>query len=209
MIEIKDVALFISGGIVGAGLTYILMKRNENLYEEIVEIENDGIDDLVDDSINEETQNSEECVNIIEELDEIIEEDPIIVQKETKKKMKDIIEEEQYGEIEEEKPNPILIKTPEALYPDKPYIITSEEFLDFPDYDKISLYFFSDGVLMNDDEEIFVIDEIIGNANANEILKSDMKFNYVRDDKKECDYEVEYIEETYLGWTDRHYKREE
>ena len=88
--------------------------------------------------------------------------------------------------------------------PDKPYIISVEEFMDdLPVYDKITLTYFEDDDTLIEEKDESVID------NADEIVGDDnlLKFGYdprdkdsihVRNERLECDFEVTRDERSYV-----------
>lgn len=74
---------------------------------------------------------------------------------------------------------------------DKPYAITPDDFGEVEEYDMISLYHYTDGVLADDDDDrITNIDEIVGNDYASHIGEYDDDAAYFRNDRLKCDFEV-------------------
>lgn len=83
---------------------------------------------------------------------------------------------------------------------EKPYIISPEEFGDFDDYDQISLTYYSDGVLADDEDEIIDnTDEIVGADYASHFGDYEDDSIFVRNDRLKCDYE---ILRDYRSWSD-------
>lgn len=71
-----------------------------------------------------------------------------------------------------------------------PYVITPEEFGENEDYTKISLSYFADGVLADDNnEEVDDVEEIIGDA-LSHFGEYEEDAVFVRNDAKKCDYEI-------------------
>lgn len=78
---------------------------------------------------------------------------------------------------------------------DKPYVIQPSDFGEFDDYEKISLTYTADGVLLDDMNEI--VDEIVDDIEETVVEDSLEHFGeyeddsvYVRNDAKKCDYEI-------------------
>lgn len=74
----------------------------------------------------------------------------------------------------------------------KPYIITEEEFSDSV-YDAYTLFYYSDGVLADDDDNVILnMTSVIGEE-AKEAINDPEGFGdclYVRNDETQCDYEI-------------------
>lgn len=76
-------------------------------------------------------------------------------------------------------------------YADKPYVITPEEFGEMEDYESISLLYFADGVLTDDDYEL--VDDVegtIGSESLNHFGEYEDDSVFVRNDARRCDYEI-------------------
>lgn len=83
---------------------------------------------------------------------------------------------------------------------EKPYIISPNEFGDFDDYDQISLTYYSDGILADDEDEIIDnTDEIVGADFASHFGDYEDDSIFVRNDRLKCDYE---ILRDYRSWSD-------
>jgi len=75
---------------------------------------------------------------------------------------------------------------------DGPYQIAPELFGEFDDYEQISLKYYENGVLV-DDEEILddiEIDDTVGLDYAEHFGEYEMDALYIRNDEKRCDYEI-------------------
>lgn len=81
---------------------------------------------------------------------------------------------------------------------DKPYIITPGEFGEFHDYETITLIYYSDGVLVDDNDEIIdEPDEIVGEGNLERFGEFDDNSLHIRNDQLKCDYEILKDKTTY------------
>lgn len=74
---------------------------------------------------------------------------------------------------------------------DKPYVIQPSDFGEFDDYEKISLTYTADGVLLDDMNEIVDdIEELLGEDSLEHFGEYEDDSVYVRNDAKKCDYEI-------------------
>lgn len=74
---------------------------------------------------------------------------------------------------------------------DKPYVIQPSDFGEFDDYEKISLTYTADGVLLDDMNEIVDdIEETVGEDSLEHFGEYEDDSVYVRNDTKKCDYEI-------------------
>lgn len=74
---------------------------------------------------------------------------------------------------------------------EKPYMIFPEEYGEFDDYTKLSLTYYADGTLADDDDEIVDdIDEIVGSDFAEHFGDYEDDSVFVRNDRLRCDYEI-------------------
>lgn len=74
---------------------------------------------------------------------------------------------------------------------EKPYVISPEEFGEFEEYEKISLTYYADEVLADEnDEEVDDVDEIVGDESLNHFGDYEDDSVFVRNDRLKCDYEI-------------------
>ncbi len=72
-----------------------------------------------------------------------------------------------------------------------PHIISPEEFGELDDYEKISLTYYADHILADDDDELIDdIDAIIGLDSLNRFGEYEDDSVFVRNDTLKCDYEI-------------------
>lgn len=80
----------------------------------------------------------------------------------------------------------------------KPYVIAPEEFGDFEEYEKISLSYYADQILADENDEIIVdVDEIVGFESLTHFGEYEDDSVFVRNDKLKCDYEILLDRRTY------------
>lgn len=85
---------------------------------------------------------------------------------------------------------------------DKPYVISPDEFGEFEDYSQISLTYFADGVVADDDDEILDNwEEIIGDA-LDHFGEYEDDAVHVRNDARRCDYEILVNKQKYSEFLD-------
>lgn len=76
-------------------------------------------------------------------------------------------------------------------FAEKPYVISPEEFGEFEEYEKISLTYYADEVLADEnDEEVDDVDEIVGDESLNHFGEYEDDSVFVRNDRLKCDYEI-------------------
>lgn len=74
---------------------------------------------------------------------------------------------------------------------DRPYIISPDEFGDYPDYETISLTYYNDKVLTDEYNEIVDdIDDLIGDDSLNHFGEYEDDSVFVRNDALKVDYEI-------------------
>lgn len=84
-----------------------------------------------------------------------------------------------------------IIEEKDVPMPNKPYIISPEEFGESGNYTQISLTYYSDGVLADDEDEIIEdIDDTVGEDFANHFGDYEDDSVFVRNDRLRCDYEI-------------------
>ncbi len=82
-------------------------------------------------------------------------------------------------------------KQNQEIVADKPYVIQPSDFGEFDDYEKISLTYTADGVLLDDMNEIVDdIEENVGEDSLEHFGEYEDDSVYVRNDAKKCDYEI-------------------
>lgn len=73
----------------------------------------------------------------------------------------------------------------------KPYILEPDQFGDEPDYEQISLVYYADGKLADEDDDLVEnIPFILGSEWQERFDKYDEDVVYVRNDARRCDYEI-------------------
>lgn len=82
-------------------------------------------------------------------------------------------------------------KQKQEIAVDRPYVIQPSDFGEFDDYEKISLTYTADGVLLDDMNEIVDdIEETVGEDSLEHFGEYEDDSVYARNDAKKCDYEI-------------------
>ena len=224
----KGVLIFAAGAGIGSLATYIFMKAK---YEEIINEEMEIILDRVSNELNNTRHDPAEVEK--EEVEEEVEEEEI-----TKRTASKIVEINKYRSPSEmvedlgiKRRREEEAKMAEFEYPreddyheedekfvsrgdpNKPYIITSDQFYnEYDHYDKLTVYFFEeDDTLVDEREEIIDDPEtVIGDIPAYYFAEAeyqdadDSNIVYIRNHKLATDFEVVRREDDYQGpiWGD-------
>jgi len=93
-----------------------------------------------------------------------------------------------YSDMVDEKPEEVK---EESMSIDKPYVITPEEFGDLDDYEIISLTYYADQILADDNDVIVDdIEDVVGFDSLNSFGEYEDDSVFVRNDRLKCDYEI-------------------
>lgn len=171
-------ALFVIGAGIGSVTTWLLIKKK---YEQLTQEEIDSVKEvflnrkpIIDDS---------ESIDDIQEPQKKTEDKPDII--EYTKKLKE------EGYINYSNVVPENKKQEELETMDKPYIIPPEEFGAFDDYEAISLMYYEDQVLTDDDDEpVDEIEDTVGYDSLTRFGEYEDDSVFVRNDRLKCDYEI-------------------
>lgn len=101
-------------------------------------------------------------------------------------------------------------KQKQEIAVDRPYVIQPSDFGEFDDYEKISLTYTADGVLLDDMNEIVDdIEETVGEDLLEHFGEYEDDSVYVRNDAKKCDYEILLDQRNYQEIFETHPHRTE
>ena len=74
---------------------------------------------------------------------------------------------------------------------ERPYVISPDEFDEFDNYEAVSLTYYADGVLTDeDDQPVDDVDEIVGEESLNHFGEYEDDSVFVRNDRLKTDYEI-------------------
>ena len=166
--SLKDLFIFAAAAAIGSAVTWKMVKTK---YEQIA---NDEIREMREFYYNLASEN--------DDIDEYKEEDYTPDESE-KEEYEDIVDSSGYRNYSNKKEKEVEDVT-------KPYVITPDEF-DTEDYEVVSLLYFDDGVLT--DEQYNVIDDVeglIGDDPSSHFGEYEDDSVFIRDDEKKVDYEI-------------------
>lgn len=197
---VKNTFIFTAGAAIGSAVTFILLRSK---CEQIIQEEVEAMREFYSETI------ASEAVEVEQEVVDKIKDEPKPVA-DTKKpdftgyatrlkeggytNYSDIFSKDKEG-------------TQETM--DRPYVIAPEEFGDIDDYERISLTYYSDKVLTDEDDELIEdVDDIVGLDSLNTFGQYEDDSVYVRNDRLKCDYEILLDERDYSDIARKPYQTE-
>jgi len=180
--KITSFMMFIFGAAVGSVVTWQYTKKK---YEQIAQEEIDSVKETfsklkeVKNKDNESDEN-----NNVRTIVERAKDKPSIVEYAAKLRKQGYINYSNTDSLFEE-------EVDENMINDKPYVISPDEFGEFDDYDTISLTYYADQVLVDEDDELVEdIEETVGFESLNAFGEYEDDSVFVRNDRLKCDYEI-------------------
>ncbi|MDD4429666.1 MAG: hypothetical protein PHG64_14935 [Paludibacter sp.] len=102
-----------------------------------------------------------------------------------------------YSDMADEKPEEVK-EAPMTV--DKPYVIAPEEFGDLDDYETISLTYYADQFLADENDVIVDdVEDVVGFDSLNSFGEYEDDSVFVRNDRLKCDYEILLDQRKYLS----------
>lgn len=167
--------IFVAGAALGSFVTWKLLRDK---YEQIAQ---DEID-----SVKEVFAKKESCDN----------EEPVLAEESEHNEKPSIIEyaaklqENGYSNYSDSE-NKAIVHKEENDSVQEPYVISPEEFGEFEEYDKVSLTYYADHVLADDnDDAIEDVDDVVGTESLSHFGEYEDDSVFVRNDRLKCDYEI-------------------
>lgn len=200
--KLSKVLIFVAGAACGAAVTNYLVKSK---YEQLVQEEIDSVKETYarmlanksdEDDISEDTETMEakKKAEVAKEKPSIIEY-AAMLQKQGYTSYSDASEssdsndEEEYEDEESEEEEYEEEEQESAI--DKPYVIAPEEFGEYDDYEEISLRYYADGILTDDQDELVEdVEETVGFDSLNKFGLYEDDSVHVRNDRLKADYEI-------------------
>ena len=160
-----NLLMFVMGAIAGSVATWQYVKKK---YERIAQEEIDSVKErfkthkeLISEEQEQEKKDLVDCINKIKECG--------------------------YGETHAEE----IENKEEKATMDKPYVISPDDFMEFDDYETISLTYYSDKILADDNDELVDdVEEIVGFESLKHFGEYEDDAVFVRNDRLKCDYEI-------------------
>lgn len=180
-----DIAMFLSGLTIGCAASWLFCRKR---YARIAQEEIDSV---------KETYSRRKAANMSSDTAEKASKTESVCEDVSMQQTnRDIISKNGYtnyaelGNEKEEKP-----------VTEKPYVISPDEFGSIDNYDKLSLTYYTDGILADEnDEKIDNADEIVGNDFDSHFGEYEDDSVFIRNDHLESDYE---ILKDYRRWEDK------
>ncbi len=175
---------FIAGAAVGSATTWYLLKDR---YAEIAQEEIDSVKEIF---ARREQERKDESVKktVAEGIKNVDKNKPELKEYAEKLKKTGYVrysDRAQKADVE-----------PEEL--DKPYVIPPEQFGDNEDYEQISLTYYADRVLTDENDEIIEdVEETVGFESLDHFGEYEDDSVFVRNDARKCDYEILLDQRTY------------
>ena len=182
---------FIFGAAVGSLVSWYVVKRQ---YERVEPLEDtpsqeDEDQDIMKEKINNDIQ--KEKPSVAEYAREL-----------SKKEYRNYSNSEFVVEEDEDEEDEGPIMEPpkyERSLTSKPYVIPPEEFGEYEDYDKISIKFYSDHLLVDDNDELIEdVEGTIGFESLNHFGEYEDDSVYVRNERLTVDYEILLDQRKYM-----------
>lgn len=177
MNKTKNFMLFVLGVAVGSVVTWRYVEKK---YEQIAQDEIDSVKEVFSKRETEFTEDTE-----------------VQIKADNAKKKPSVIEYAawlrkrgytNYSDMVDEKPEEVK---EEPMSVDKPYVIAPEEFGELDDYETISLIYYADQILADDNDVIVDdIEDVVGFDSLNSFGEYEDDSVFVRNDRLKCDYEI-------------------
>lgn len=173
---LNKLLIFAAGSVIGSAVTFVVMKRKYESYE----WEEEYIEDQEEEPQEKEEEPVEEKAGKL--LNEGFREGLKSVKRENMIQYNKILNDNEYSSGEDKK---------EAKDVEKPYMITVDEYAELGDYNTESLYYFEDGVLTDESENIIDdVEDIVGEEAIAKFDEEEVDSVYVRNDARKTDYEI-------------------
>lgn len=175
MSKVKNLFIFAAGAAFGSFVTWKVLKDK---YEQIAQDEIDSVKEVFskkDSSDNEEPVLAEESER---------NEKPSIIEYAAK------LHENGYTNYSDSE-NKESVHKEDNNAVEKPYVISPEEFGEFGEYDTVSLTYYADRVLTDDNDDVIEdVDDIVGTESLTHFGEYEDDSVFVRNDRLKCDYEI-------------------
>jgi lipopolysaccharide export system protein LptC len=169
--------MFVLGVAVGSVVTWRYVEKK---YEQIAQDEIDSVKEVFSRRETEFTENTEARIKA-----DNAKEKPSVIEYAARLREQGYTN---YSDMADEKPEEVK---EESMSIDKPYVIAPEEFGDLDDYETISLTYYADQILADDNDEIVDdIEDVVGFDSLNSFGEYEDDSVFVRNDRLKCDYEI-------------------
>ena len=177
MNKTKNFMMFVLGVAVGSVVTWRYVEKK---YKQIAQDEIDSVKEVFSKREAEFTENTEARIKA-----DNAKEKPSVIEYAAWLRERGYTN---YSDMVDEKPEEVK---EEPMSVDKPYVITPEEFGDLDDYETISLTYYADQILADDNDVIVDdIEDVVGFDSLNSFGEYEDDSVFVRNDRLKCDYEI-------------------
>lgn len=187
MNKLSYLLAFAAGALIGSAATWYFVKDK---YEKLAQEEIDSVKETFKKSYEDQEVKHEEEIHKVENkyYNSLAQN----YNYEKKSRPETILEEDEEEEVRKM---------------DEPYVIKPYEFGDYIDYEQISLLYFADGVLADEDtlDVIDDVEETVGEYFADHFGEYEEDSVYVRNDAKRCEYEILKDERQYKDVASKKY----
>ena len=185
--KITGFMIFIFGAAIGSVVTWQYTKKK---YEQIAQEEIDSVKETFSKLKAKNKDNESEENNNVKTIVEKAKDKPSIMEYAAWLRKQGYTNYSDTDSLSED-PNASEEEVDKNMINDKPYVISPDEFGEYYDYDTISLTYYADQVLVDEDDEL--VEDIEGTVgfeslNAFGMYEDDSVF--VRNDRLKCDYEI-------------------
>lgn len=184
-------ASFLLGAAAGAAGAWYFLKTK---YEEIAQEEIDSVKQVFSKKMAERNAQLKESHHVTDQPADDKQDSQRL------KTYKDLVEKQDYNAYSGGVKEPAVEKQDKAeeIPEDRPYVIPPEEYGEFSDYEQISLTFFRDQILVDDEMEMLEnVDDVVGFESLNHFGEYEDDSVFVRNDRLKCDYEILLDSRTY------------
>lgn len=187
--KITSFMMFIFGTAVGSVVTWQYIKKK---YEQIAQEEIDSVKETF--SKLKVKNNDSEDNNNVRTIVERAKDKPSVMEYTAKLRKQGYTNYSDTDSLSEDSNDSEEEEVDENMINDKPlipYVISPDEFGEFYDYETISLTYYADQVLADDDDELVEdIEETVGFESLNAFGEYEDDSVFVRNDRLKCDYEI-------------------
>lgn len=181
MNKATGIAAFIFGAAIGSGATWYLLRDK---YEKLAQEEIDSVKEVFSKRTSDISE-KDEPQNKIEDIPE----EPTDKELDSYKQFVNKVEYTDYSTNKTTKDKQEKVDEPD--YEEAPYVIVPEEFGELDEYDQISLTYYSDQVLTDENNELVEdVDRVVGFESLNHFGEYEDDSVFVRNDRLKCDYEI-------------------
>lgn len=178
---------FIMGAVAGSAGTWYCVRKK---YEELAQEEIDSVKEVFS-KREQEIKGEAVSKNIAESMKVEDKEKPSIKEYAALLQKQGYVD---YSHMDEEESK----EDTEVMKSDKPYVIPPEQFGDNEEYEQISLTYYADQILADENDDIVEdVEETVGFESLNHFVEFEDDSVFVRNDAMKCDYEILLDERTY------------